>query len=63
MILGSSNLPDAINFMAHTRKDTLTAPPEWWKHLRPFNKRKVAKAERKAAKKEIKEEIKYNIPR
>jgi hypothetical protein len=39
--------------MAHTRKDTLTRPPEWWKHLRPFNKRRVAKRERKAAVKEI----------
>ena len=42
--------------MAHTRKDTLTSPPEWWKHLRPFNKRKVAKRERKAAMKQIREE-------
>jgi hypothetical protein len=35
--------------MAHTRKDTLVKPPEWWKHLRPFNKRRVAKKERRAA--------------
>jgi hypothetical protein len=35
--------------MAHTRKDTLVKPPEWWKHLRPFNKRRVAKNERRAA--------------
>jgi hypothetical protein len=35
--------------VAHTRKDTLVAPPEWWKHLRPFNKRVVAKRERRAA--------------
>lgn len=35
--------------MAHTRKDTLTAPPEWWRHLRPLNKRRVAKRERRAA--------------
>jgi len=35
--------------MAHTRKDTLTKPVEWWKHLRPFNKRRVAKRERKAS--------------
>lgn len=39
--------------MAHKRKDTLTPSPDWWKHLRPFNKRKVAKAERRAAKKDI----------
>lgn len=36
--------------MAHTRKDTYAKPPERWDHLRPFNKRKVAKAERRAAK-------------
>ncbi len=39
--------------MAHTRKDTFTAPPEWWKHLRPFNKRRVSKRERIAAKQQI----------
>jgi hypothetical protein len=39
--------------MAHKRKDTLTKSPEWWKHLRPYNKRKVAKAERRAAKADI----------
>lgn len=43
--------------MAHTRKDTLTSPPEWWQHLRPFNKRKVAKSERRAATKEINAEL------
>jgi hypothetical protein len=42
--------------MAHKRKDTLVRPPEWWKHLRPYNKRKVSKAERRASKKEIKDE-------
>ena len=36
--------------MAHKRKDTLVAPGERWKHLRPFEKRKQAKAERKFAK-------------
>jgi hypothetical protein len=35
--------------MAHKRKDTFVAPPEWWKHLRPLNKRVVAKRERCAA--------------
>lgn len=43
--------------MAHVRKDTKTAPPEWWKHLRPFNKRKVSKAERRAATEEITDEM------
>lgn len=42
--------------MAHKRRDTLTATPEWWKHLRPYNKRKVSKAERRAAKKHINKE-------
>lgn len=36
--------------MGHVRKGTLTAPPEWWKHLRPFLKRKTARAERQAGK-------------
>jgi hypothetical protein len=43
--------------MAHVRKDTLVTPGEWWKHLRPFLKRLVSKAERKAARKEIEREI------
>ena len=42
--------------MAHSRKDTLVPSPEWWRHLRPFNKRKVAKAERLESKKEIRNE-------
>jgi len=28
----------------------MTRKPEWWKHLRPFNKRRFWKAERKRAK-------------
>lgn len=43
--------------MAHVRKDTRTAPTEWWKHLRPYNKRKVSKAERRAAVEEITDEM------
>jgi len=43
--------------MAHKRKDTYTICKEWWKHLRPFNKRKVAKAERRAAVVEITDEM------
>lgn len=42
--------------MAHTRKDTLTAPPEWWNHLRE-HKKGVARAERSAAKRLIRQEI------
>jgi hypothetical protein len=34
--------------MAHKRKDTLVAAPEWWGHLGPNNKRRVAKKERRA---------------
>ena len=30
------------------RKDPLVAAPEWWRHLRPYNKRRVAKKERRA---------------
>ena len=41
--------------MAHVRKDTLTKPPEWWKHLRPYNKRRVAKKERRTAGRMIEE--------
>jgi hypothetical protein len=52
--------------MAHTRKDTLVKPPEWYKHLRwkgkgGKNQKKlkqvVSKREREAAKKEIRKEI------
>ena len=39
--------------MAHKRKDTLVAAPEWWRHLRPFNKRRAAKKERRAANRSI----------
>ena len=40
--------------MAHKRG--LTKSPEWWKHLRPFNKRKFSKAERQAIKEVVKKE-------
>jgi hypothetical protein len=42
--------------MAHKRKDTLVKTPEWWKHLKKFNKRRVAKMERKAAERQIRAE-------
>jgi hypothetical protein len=35
--------------MAHKRKDTLVTAPELWRHVRPENKRRVAKKERRAA--------------
>lgn len=43
--------------MAHARLDTLVAAPDPWRHLRPFNKRKVAKAERRAAESDIGERL------
>jgi len=46
--------------MAHVRKDTMVRSPEWWKHLRPFNKRRVSKAERRAAAGEITAEMVQN---
>jgi len=36
--------------MAHKHKDTLVAATQWWRHLRQFEKRRVAKKERCAAK-------------
>ena len=36
--------------MAHVRHDNLTAPIEWWKHLRPEGKRTQNRMERAAAK-------------
>ena len=45
--------------MAHKRKDTLTVAPEWWKHLRPYLKRAVAKRERVAAKRDIEGLVKF----
>lgn len=43
--------------MAHVRKDTLVAPVEWAKHLRRYGKMLMARLERLAAKKHIKEEL------
>ena len=34
--------------MAYKRRDQLTTSPEWWKHLRKFNKRRFWKRERRA---------------
>ena len=39
--------------MATIKKGTFTPPPEWWKHMRPFNKRKISKRERLAARRDI----------
>jgi len=42
--------------MGHIRKDSLVGKLEWWKHLRG-RKRDQAKAERRAAKVEIRQEL------
>lgn len=39
--------------MTHKRKDTLTKPVEWAKHLRPFGKRRQSHKERQASKENI----------
>jgi len=41
--------------MANVKKGNLTAPPQWWKHLKGF-KRVFWKAERKAQREAIKSE-------
>jgi hypothetical protein len=41
--------------MANVKKGNLTAPPQWWKHLRDW-KRVFWKSERKAQQKEIRNE-------
>lgn len=40
--------------MATMKKGILTRAREWWKHLRPYNKRLFWKGERKAAAKDAK---------
>ena len=42
--------------MAHARKDTLVNPRSWARHLRPFDKRKTSKRERRAAVKDVRKE-------
>jgi hypothetical protein len=44
--------------MAHVRKDTLTKTVEWWKHLK-WRKRDQAKRERQAAKREIRNRLRF----
>jgi len=43
--------------MAHVQKGILAPPPEWWKHLRPFNKRRTWKGERRAARELIADQM------
>lgn len=40
--------------MATVKKGMLVSATEWWKHLRPFQKRKFWKKQRVAQKKELK---------
>ena len=47
--------------MAHKRQDTFAAPVEWWKHLRPFNKRRMSKKERVAAERIVRSESEEKI--
>ncbi len=42
--------------MASTKKGTLAAPPQWWKHLRPFWRRVFWKRERRLQQKAIRDE-------
>lgn len=44
--------------MATKKKGILTAAREWWVHLRWYNKREFWKRERKAAKRQAKQEAK-----
>ena len=44
---------EAINKLIMSKKSKLTRPPQWWKHLRKYWKRKFWKEERQNTKKEI----------
>ena len=41
--------------MAHVRKDTLAKTVQWWKHLRPYWKRRQQRRERVASAKVIRD--------
>ena len=43
--------------MAHVRKDTLAKTGQWWKHLRPYWKRRQQRRERVASAKLIRAEF------
>jgi len=43
--------------MSHKRKDTLVPTAEWAQHLRPFGKRRQAKAERREAIRQLVKEV------
>ena len=46
--------------MATVKKGTMTTAPQWWRHLRPLNKKLVSKAERRAARKLIGRSVEGN---
>jgi hypothetical protein len=52
-----SNAGWRTSIMANKKQGNLTAPPQWWKHLRDW-KRIFWKSERNAQKKDIKDRIK-----
>lgn len=43
--------------MATVKKGILTRAREWWKHLRPYNKRRFWKEERRASKRDATERV------
>jgi hypothetical protein len=43
--------------MAHVRKDTLAKTIQWWKHLRPYWKRRQQRRERVAGAKVLRVEM------
>ena len=45
--------------MANKKQGNLTAPPQWWKHLRDW-KKVFWKTERQAQKKDINEQVDRN---
>jgi hypothetical protein len=49
--------------MAHVRKDTLAKTVQWWKHLRPYWKRRQPRRERTASAKLIRTEWAEQIKR
>jgi hypothetical protein len=46
-----------LKSMAHVRKDTLAKTVQWWKHLRPYWKRRQQRRERAASAKLIRKEV------
>ncbi len=49
--------------MAYVRKDTLVKTVQWWKHLRPYCKRRQQRRERTASAKLIRTELDEQMKR